>query len=244
NTDWVGSAGGGAWVTHNDGQTWTYLYDHLPVLGVSDIDGNPLNPQVIDLATGDSDASGTYSIGLLNSSDSLATVNTTLLIITLSSCTLIKDVIINPLDTNKLFGATSTNLYTSNDGGATFQPIMGGYFIQVMYNPVDTNYMYATRRISSTVYIYRSTDAGITWDLRDSYTNSTNIKLAVTPDNPAVVKAVVSNSSNGLKGIYNSTDSANTFTEIFNDNNCTTNLLANSPSGNSCSGQGWYDLAI
>src|SRR5690606_7087369 len=67
NTYWVGSAGGGAWVTHNDGQTWTSLYDDLPVLGVSDIDVNPLNPQVIYLATGDRDASDTYSIGLLKS---------------------------------------------------------------------------------------------------------------------------------------------------------------------------------
>src|SRR5690606_21268875 len=56
----VGTAGGGAWRAENDGQNWTSLYDNLPVLGVSDVDYNPLNPQTIYLCTGDKNAGDTY----------------------------------------------------------------------------------------------------------------------------------------------------------------------------------------
>jgi hypothetical protein len=41
NTFYVGSAGGGAWKTTNNGSSWTNMYDFLPTLGVADIKVNP-----------------------------------------------------------------------------------------------------------------------------------------------------------------------------------------------------------
>ena len=69
--------------------------------------------------------------------------------------------------------------------------------------------MYA---VGSALY-YRSSNGGSNWtNLSSTFSGLGRIAIAVTPANVAIVKLVVSNTSNGLAGIYNSTDTGKTFT--------------------------------
>lgn len=247
NTFIAGSAGGGAWRTTNGGISWTSITDQLPVLGVSDIDYNPKNPDVIYLCTGDRDASDTYSIGVLKSTDGGATWNATGLVWTVNQFRLTNDLLVNPIDTSRLILATSQGIYRSSDGGAAWNLVQNGSYRQLLYHPTDTAIVYATGGNGGGEQIFRSGDGGATWTQVTSFAGVVRVKMAVTPANPLVVKAVAAKSvDNGLEGIYSSSDTGHTFVPVLTDPSCDNNILGHSPTlqpGN-CGGQGWYDLCI
>jgi photosystem II stability/assembly factor-like uncharacterized protein len=245
NTFWIGSAGGGAWKTTDAGLTWTAINDHLPVLGVCDIDFNPLNPNTVYLCTGDRDASDNYSVGVLKTYDGGITWDTTGLKWDSNLGRQTNSLVINRIDTNAITLASSDGMYQSYDGGANWIKTLPGNFKQVVANPADTAILYAAGNPPGSYQLYRSTDGGATWTQTSSFPPNSRVVCAVTASDPAIVKAVVANNSSGLEGVYNSTDTGKTFTKIFSDGtNCSSNILANSPSGNVCGGQGWYDLTL
>jgi photosystem II stability/assembly factor-like uncharacterized protein len=248
NTYWICAAGGGVWKTTNNGASWTALSDDQPVLGTSDIDVNPLNTNTLYLCTGDRDAGDTYSVGVLKSTDGGQTWNTTGLTWNTSQYMLANCLLINKLDTNSLTLASNNGIYKSYNGGSTWTQVKTGNFKQVIYHPVDTNILFAA--IYDPANIYRSADGGKTWAQVTNYPGRKRAELAVTPANPAIVKAVFANSANGLDSIYNSTDTGKTFKGIFHDSgsSCAYNILNNRNTSNqktlNCGGQGWYDLCI
>ena len=253
NTFWIGSPGGGAWKTTNNGRTWTCMTDMLPVLAISDIKINPLNPNTIYLCTGDRDGQDFYGVGVLKSVDGGATWNTTGISWTSTQYHIANSMLINPLDTNALTLATTYGILKSFDGGTSWTQVDTGNFYQLLYRPNDTTMMYATSyynySTSAAAQIHRSMDGGMTWSKRTTFTGIDRISLAVTPADNTIVKAVASSytsgNAEGLDGIYNSSDSGTTFTRIFTGG-CTgrNNLLSFNPNGSGCGGQGFYDLPI
>jgi hypothetical protein len=253
NTYWVGSAGGGLWKTVNNGNSWVALTDKLPSLSVSDIDVNPKNPNVLYLCTGDRDARDHFSIGVLKSTNGGTTWNTTGITWNESQMRLANCLLVNPVDTNSLTLATSDGIYRSFNGGTSWQSVLAGNFKQVLYHPLDTNIVYATRfqanGVGTPAQIFRSSNGGRTWIQVTNLSNDAwRITLAVTPANPGVVKAVVASSSfsryRGLYGVLSSTDTGKSFTTVFDDGGCFQNILASDVTGQNCQGQGNYDLAI
>lgn len=252
NIFWVATAGGGAWQTSNNGLNWTCMTDHLPNLSVSDIDINPLNPNTIYMCTGDRDGRDHYSIGVLKSYDGGQSWNTTGLVWNETQVRLTNCLVINPQDTSHLILATSEGIYRSFDGGQSFTMVQNGNFKQVLYHPADTNVVYATSFFTyannSDAQIFRSADGGNTWIQVTNLTKAWRIELAVTPADPAIVKAVAASRDTvyrrGLLGVYSSSDTGKTFITVFNGHNCTDNILSSSMQGNSCTGQGNYDLAL
>ncbi|HEY9177867.1 MAG TPA: T9SS type A sorting domain-containing protein [Flavipsychrobacter sp.] len=245
NTYMVGSPGGGIWRTTNDGGSWTALNDFLPILGVSDIDYNPQNPNTIFICTGDRDASDTYSMGVFKSTDGGTTWDTTGFQYGFTDLRKTNGLLINLVDTNSMTLATSEGVYKSYDAGATWQLRQSGFFQQILQHPSDTAIMYATGYMSfGTRQVYRSIDGGNSWQLTGSFPGTSRVEMAVTAANPAIVKVVAANTAYGLEGIYNSIDTGKTFAKIFDDKNCDSNILASSSKGDKCGGQGWYDLTI
>ena len=259
NTYWIGSAGGGAWKTTNNGLSWTCMTDQLPDLGVGGIIFNPLNPNTVYLLTGDRDAGDYYSIGVLKSYDGGTTWNATGMTWTADQYNLANSMVINPLDTNSLILATSAGMYRSYDGGATFTLTNSADFKQVLYRPNDTLIVYATSYMTyypvlTNAQIWRSPDGGTTWTQQTSLTTTDRLTIAVTPAAPNMVLAVGSaydasgTNSDGLDGVYKSSDTGNTYTEIYATNvsggSCSGNLLTWDVTGAGCQGQGWYTLPL
>jgi photosystem II stability/assembly factor-like uncharacterized protein len=254
NTFWVGTPAGGLWKTTNGGLNWTTNSDNFPVLGVSDIAIDPTNANIMYLATGDGDmgslsaliggANGdTKSIGVLKSTDGGNTWTNTGLNWTVQSTKLIRRLIINPNNPQILMAAASDGIWRTSNGGTTWSNVQTGYFMDMELKPGDPNYVYAsTFDYAGNASIYRSTNAGISFNFIGSVTDGIRINLEVTPNNPSLVDMVVVNNQSGLQGLWYSNDSGFSFNEYFSGN-CNNNLLNNSYDASGCGGQGIYDLA-
>ncbi len=266
NTFWVGTPSGGIWKTTDFGLSWTTNFNSQPVLGVSDILIDQNNPQIMYAATGDGDfgslsamtASGkgdTKSLGVLKSIDGGQSWNTTGLSWEYSSAYLIRRLVMNPLDHQMVFAATTNGIYKTTDGGTNFAQKKDGYFVDIAFKPGDPTILYAaTACIKDTNYyivrsaqIWRSIDGGDTWDSVTVFSNISRIQLAVSPQKPARVEAIAANSSNGMQGLYISEENGLNFVKFLSlESDCSNNMLhaytepAQWP--NPCRGQGNYDL--
>lgn len=242
---WVCTAGGGLWETRDNGQSWTSLTEDLPILGTSDLVVNPLNPRTLYLLTGDRDASDTYSLGVLKSTDGGASWDPTGLSWNPSQLRLTNAMVMNPQDTQSLCLATSAGIYKSFDGGAVWDLRANGNFKQVIYHPLDTNILYATTYGTNQAHVHRSVDGGMSWTVSDLM-NKRRIMVAVTPSIPDLVMAVAVGSNGGLDGIYRSHDAGLSFEKIYGPVGCAGDLISshNAHRPNSCGNQGWYDLTL
>ncbi len=240
NIMYVGSPAGGIWKSINAGATWTPLSDELPQIGVSGIAIDHTNSNTIFIAIGDKDASDTYSIGILKSTDGGLTWGTTGLTFT-GTGSQAGDLIMHPTNNQILLCATSAGLYRTIDGGTTWTVEQSGDFSQgsVRFKPNDPTVVYATGYstvLGTGFKFYKSTNTG------DTFTNITaglsaaastsRMILDVTPADNSYVYVLSINGSNALNGIYRSTDSAVSFTAT----QTTTDFLEST--------QGWYDLAL
>ncbi|MBM3430441.1 MAG: PKD domain-containing protein, partial [Bacteroidetes bacterium] len=237
NTIWVGAPDGGLWKTTNGGTSWTTNTDQLTVIGVSDVAIDPTNTQTMYLATGDSDGSDTYSIGLLKSTDGGATWNTTGLTWTVNQGRTIGRVLINPSNTQNIIVFSSAGIFRSTNGGSTFTTATGSFACSDgEFKPGDPNTVYACGTTFK-----RSTDGGASWTtVTLPLTGIGRLSMAVTAGNNAYVYLLAANNTDsGYKGLMRSTNSGTSFTS----QSTTPNILGFN-NGADAGGQGWYDLAI
>lgn len=231
NTLYVGTPAGGIWKSINNGSSWVPLSDELPQIGVSGIAVDHSNSNTIYIATGDKDASDTYSIGVLKSTDGGATWNTTGLTFT-NTTTLAGDLIMNPNDPNMLWAATSVGIYRTINAGATWTNEQPGDFSQgsLRVKPGDPNTVYAV----SNNKFYRSTNAGDTFTTITSGLpfNSGRLLLDVTPANANYVYILSATTAGALQGIYRSTNGGTNWTKTSG----ATDIFEST--------QSWYDLAL
>lgn len=230
---YVGAPAGGIWKSTNNGSTWAPLSDELPQIGVSGIVVDPTNSNVIYIATGDKDASDTYSVGVLKSTNGGLTWNTTGLSFS-GTGSFAGDLIIHPTNNQILLCATSAGVYRTLNGGTSWTVEQTGDFSQgsIRFKPTDPTVVYGTTNNR----FYRSTNTGdtftnITSGLSSSATTGRMI-LDVTPADNTYVYVLSVNSSYALNGIYRSSDSGLNFTKTSG----TTDILEST--------QGWYDLAL
>ncbi len=237
---WVCTPDGGLWNTTNNGSNWTTNTDLLGVIGNSDLVFNPTNAQTMYMATGDGDAGDSYSIGVLKSINGGNSWNTSGLTWTASQGRKIYKMLINPLNANVLFAATTAGLYRTTNAGNTWSVVQAGSFKDIEYKPGDTTTIYGV-----TTSFYKSTNGGASFSLITSGLPTSGsvdrLAIAVTPANAAYVYVVGSNSSNdGFYAFYQSTNSGVSFTSKAT----APNLLGWASAGNDVGGQGWYTLSI
>lgn len=262
----VGTAGGGLWVTTDMGGSWDVVTEDLMSPAVSDFDFNPLNPNTMYMCTGDVNAIPQFSsngfnynsMGLLKSIDGGDTWDSTGLAASVNERLRTNSLLINPVDTNTLTIATAKKILKSFDGGDNWIDVTPAmptdevvyYIPEIVYKPGDTTVIYAPITTADTsigmlrVRFMMSANSGMSWVTTGVVNNATRAAMAVTPSDPDLVKVVVSNTADGLEGIYHSGNSGASYVKVFDDNNCTTNILASAVSGRNCGGQGYYDLCI
>jgi photosystem II stability/assembly factor-like uncharacterized protein len=239
---WVGTASGGLWVTSDGGQSWTVLNDNMQALGVSDIiiPSDYETSKIIYLATGDRDAFDTRSIGLLRSTNSGASWWSVGLDFDPSQGVIIYRALIDPVDNETLI--VSGNFGTRKGSGLTggWSEISSERFIDMEYKPGDFNTLYGATKSGG---IFVSINGGNDWNQVLSEVSGNRVELAVSPDEPTWIYAIMVNDYSGLYGIYKSEDSGQSFNQLY-DGMVTGNNLLDWYDGNDEGGQGWYDLAI
>ncbi len=235
NTIYVGAPQGGVWKTTTGGLSWSSTTDNLPTLGVSSIIVDHSNPNTIYIGTGDRDAGDAPGLGVMKSTDAGDTW--------ISSNTgmgnrTVGMMVMHPTNANTILAATSSGIYKTTNGGSNWTFEQSGNFKDIEYKPTDPNTVYACASGS----FYRSTNGGDSWTLLSTsqgIPDAYRMVIAVTPDNPAVVYALASNTST-FKAVYKSTNSGATFTT----QSTTPNILDYSTDGSGSSGQAWYDLCL
>ena len=240
---WVGSPAGGLWKSVDGGSNWTTNTDDLPVIGVSHIAIDPNDNQTMYIVTGDADATDTYSIGILKSTDGGLTWNTTGLSYTVDQGKTVNKVIINPNHTDSLYAVTNSNILISADAGVTWQTAGAiGRWRDIELKPNNSNVIYAAKQSSGGSNIYRSTDGGVNWAVINNGITGSRYRplISVTPDNPEVIYALFSASDYSFHGLYKSSDSGDSWIM----QSSSPNILGRETDGSGSGGQSWYDLSL
>ncbi len=243
NTLWVGLPSGGLWKTTNNGGTWTALSDGLPAIGVSGIVVHPSTPSTLWILTGDGDAGDTRSIGVLKSTNSGTTWNSTGLSWDVTENKRGYKLMMDPANNNELWAVTDDGLYQTTNGGTTWTNVLSGSWRDLEFRPGTPNTMY----LSGSNSFYLSTDGGATWTLITSGlpTGEDRVAIGVSPADPDYVYLLCGPGGGGggsgtFKGMYRSFDSGVTF----GTKSTTPNILGGDSGGGGTGNQAWYDLAI
>ncbi|MFN6039267.1 MAG: WD40/YVTN/BNR-like repeat-containing protein, partial [Bacteroidota bacterium] len=241
---YTGSPAGGLWKSVNGGQSWSPLADEFASIGCSDIVIDPTNSNILYLATGDSDGKDTYSIGVLKSTDAGLTWSATGLMFNVNQSYTIAKMLIDPINTQIVYAATSNGLMKTVDGGVNWVSIRSNGFKDIEFKPFNSNTIYATAGAS----FWFSKDAGVTWSATPTNfgTSIGRSCIAVTPADSNYIYILGSLGASGTAddygfgGIVRSVNGGQSFTL----RSSTPNVLGWSTSGNDQGGQGWYDLAL
>ena len=227
NIIYLGTPCGGVWKSVDGGNTWnTNASNLLASISIGDIAINPIHPDTLYAATGDSYGfeyygqgtgdfwGGTYSAGLMISADGGDTWNSTGLSYEQTDAQLIYRIIINPVNPNILIAGTRGGLYRSADAGATWSEVIDGNFFDAEFNTADVQTVYAV----DDYHFYSSNDGGITWiqnpaALQNQY-DGMRISIAVTPADPNRIYAWTQSGN-----FYKSSNGGTSFTGATSPNN-------------------------
>ncbi|MES2838561.1 MAG: PKD domain-containing protein [Bacteroidota bacterium] len=248
NTMYVGTPDGGLWKSTDAGTSWTTNTTIMSVIGCSDIAIDPTNTQIMYLATGDGDGGDTYSIGVQKSVDGGNTWNPTGLNWNVNLGRRISKLLMDPTNSSILLAGTSSGIYRTTDAGVNWTLVFVSNIKDMEFKPGAHDTIYASGTI-----VCKSTDNGATWNTITSGLPTTNIQriaLAVSANNSAYVYALVGKSGGyvggvldqGLIGVYRSTNSGTSFTQV--KDGTTPNILDWSLDGSGIGGQAFYDLSI
>src|SRR5499433_2614246 len=224
---YIGTPNGGVWRTRDNGVTWTSLTDSLPMLAVSDIAVDPLEPRTLYVLTGDGDGGSlgtsyaSASTGIIKSVDGGETWQDTGLVWKVNQINHGHRLAVHSKDPNILLAATSAGLLRTTDGWKTWTTVIAARtllngrrneFWDVQFHPTDPSIVYA----STTTHVYRSVDAGQTWSSPltgglPENPNSTRIRLAVSPAAPDTLYALYSARDGFSVGLYRSDNRGDTF---------------------------------
>lgn len=245
---WVGSPSGGLWQSTDGGNSWTTNTDFLDGLGVSAILISPFNTNIMYIATGDFDGGDTYSIGILKSTDGgqtwfLPSDNW----ITRQDA---HKIVMHPLNKNILYVCTDYGILKSTNGGIDWNNTTEGLytvFTDLVMDKTNADILYASATFTYegndfSSIIIKSTNGGQSWfTLGNGLPNNlwlARSAIAISQSQPNIIYVLFA--TDGLSGVYKSTDSGNKWELKVN----TPNMLGWSEDGSDIGGQGWYDLAL
>ncbi len=226
----VSAASGGVWKTVNAGITWTPVFDREGSYSIGCIVLDPKNPLTVWVGTGENNSqrSVSYGNGVYRSDDGGKSWKN----VGLKTSEHIGRIAIDPKDSNIVYVAAQgplwgpggeRGLYKTIDGGKTWKQILkiseNTGVTDVAIDPRDPDTIYAAsyqrRRHMFTLIdggpesaLYKSTDAGATWNkVRTGLptTEMGRIGIAISPVDPNVVYATIE-AADRKGGIFRSND--------------------------------------
>jgi photosystem II stability/assembly factor-like uncharacterized protein len=230
-------ASGNVWKTTNSGTTWEPIFDKYGSYSIGCVTLDPNNPHVVYVGTGENNSqrSVSWGDGIYRSEDGGKSFKN----IGLKKSEHIAKILIDPRDSKIIYVAAqgplwgpggNRGLYKSTDYGATWDSVLyiseNTGVTDIVMDPRDPDVLYAAsyqRRRHVWVLlnggpegaIYKSTDAGVTWDKLKSGLPGGDvgrIGLAISPVNPDYVFAIIE--ARGEKGgFYKSTNRGASWTK-------------------------------
>jgi len=226
NTIFAGAASGGLWKSTSAGtgvNGWQQIETGFPVLGVAAIAINPLDSNEIYIGTGEvyndqntgtgfavRTTRGTYGIGLLKTIDGGITWSKSI-DWQFDDLRGIQDIVINPLNPNTLFAATTEGTFRSFDAGQNWVPVQNSRMASdLLMIPGDTSQIFlsAGNSFSPNPGIFRSTNGGssfiqITNGLPSNFSGKAMLDVCIS--NTQIMYASIGEQLTGL-GLYKSTN--------------------------------------
>ncbi len=225
---YVGVASGGVWKTVNDGTTWTPVFDGEGSYSIGWVTLDPNDPSVVWVGSGESNSqrSVAWGDGIYRSEDGGKSWNN----LGLKKSEHVGRMLVDPRDSKVAYVAAEgplwgpggdRGLYKTTDAGKTWKPVLtiseNTGVVDVAMDPSNPDLLYAAsyqrRRHVFTLIdggpesaIYKSTDAGVTWNKVTSGLPTVDlgrIGLAVSPADPNVVYASIE-AADGKGGIFRS----------------------------------------
>lgn len=229
---YVAAAAGGVWKTTNAGTTFKPIFDNYGSYSIGSLAMDPNNSNVIWVGTGENNnqRSVSYGDGLYKSSNGGASFKK----VGLDKSEHIGMIKVDPRNSDVVYVAATgplwsaggdRGLYKTTDGGETWNKVLEisehTGINEIHLDPRNPDVLYATahqRRRRQWTYlgggpesgIYKSTDAGATWEKANSGLpggDKGRIGMAISPANPEIIYAVVEAQS-GQGGFYKSTNRA------------------------------------
>ena len=227
------TASGGIFLTENEGNTWTPIFDNQVTLSIGDMDIAPSNKEIIYVGTGESNAGGgslAYDgFGIFRSDNA----GNTWTPIGLENVGSIGRVTIHPTNPDIVYVAAMGTLFAPNedrgiykttDGGQSWERVLfisnntGG--IDLAIHPTNPDIVYAamwernrspeTRDYGGpTSGIYKTNNAGADWtELENGLpTNDMGrIGIAISESQPEILYTTIAAPDGPLMGIYQTTD--------------------------------------
>ena len=204
NTIFTGGPSTGLWKTTNNGSSWTNLTDvFFSNVGISSILVNYNNPNIIYILTGDGDGGDTYSTGVWKTTNGGITWLPTALYWDENEFINAYKMAMNPINPDIIMAVTEDGIYATYNGGTTWEMEAAGHYYDVVYAPGTQFTIYA----STASAVYRSQDAGDTWDFVQLIPLAERVQLAVSIQNDDLVYALGSgyvnwNGANGFPGLF------------------------------------------
>lgn len=223
---YIGTVNGGVWRTETataNSPSWTPLTDHMPSLSIGAVALSPLdqNFRTIYAGTGSFSSGarrGGPAIGIyksLNGGDSWQIIGDSLLAGRPIRTIIPAAVAATPANDPVLLVATTSALFRSADGGATFGVAIAGNTTSLVGDPNNNNQFFAAIPGSG---VFRSTDAGANWQATANIPdplalNPTSIKLAMsaTTDANGQSPLYAALSSGSTASVLRSSDSGNSW---------------------------------
>lgn len=226
NIFFVGSAKGGLWKTVDGGASYFSLGDDLPYNSVGNLVVNQNNPDEIYVALGVEKKWWEDGIGVYKTTDGGLTWSATSLTFNFSDQVAIVEMAASPLVNDLLFVGTTNGFYRSTDG-QNFTNITAGlptvvygwnHPYELAFHPTDPNIIYLAwwDYQGTNLDVFKSTDAGLTWNNVTNFTFTQNGGIAIATSVLNPTKVIVQTVVGSSKMIHYSLDEGSTWTSQSN----------------------------